>query len=94
MEKPGNWTAMAKKWEKQLKKKEILRKSPAYLLQILLWDSFQFLLMQTWFLFKRNIDSKWIIPNNEWVKKINGLLQTWCMVPPWKSKNLEIFVNC
>ena len=28
MEKPGNWFAIAKMWEKYLKKKEILRKGP------------------------------------------------------------------
>ena len=31
MEKPGNWFAIAKMWEKHLKK-EILRKGPASLL--------------------------------------------------------------
>ena len=30
----------------------------------------------TWFLRKREIDSKWVIPNNEWIKKISKLLQT------------------
>ena len=53
MEKPANWFAIAKMWEKQLKKKEILKKG-------LLWDSFQYLLVQTWFLRKQNIDSKWV----------------------------------
>ena len=30
----------------------------------------------TWFLRKRDIESKWIIPNNEWIKKFSELLQT------------------
>ena len=33
MEKPGNWFALAKMWEKLLKNKEILRKGPASLLR-------------------------------------------------------------
>ena len=45
----------------------------------------------TWFLRKRNIDSKWVIPNNYRVKNINRLHQTtpsWWIVPfknrkPW-----------
>ena len=64
MEKPGNQFVITKIWEKHLKKKRILRKGPVSLLKISLWDSFQFLLGQTWFLRKRNIDSKWVIPNN------------------------------
>ena len=35
MEKPGNWFAIAKMWEKQLKKKGVLRKGPESLLKIL-----------------------------------------------------------
>ena len=30
----------------------------------------------TWFLRKRKIDSKWVIPNNQWINKISELLQT------------------
>ena len=84
-------------WEKHLKKKEILRKGPASSSKISLWDSFQFLLEQTWFLSMQNIDSKWVIPNKEWVKKINGLLQmapltiTWCIVP---FKNRKSWAFC
>ena len=33
MEKPGNWFAIAKMWEKHLKKKDILRKGPTSLLR-------------------------------------------------------------
>ena len=33
--------------------------------KIFLWDDFQFLLVQTWVLRKRSIDSKWVIPNNK-----------------------------
>ena len=40
------------------------KKGPASLLKISLWDGFQFLLVQTWFLRKQEIDSKWVIPNN------------------------------
>ena len=64
MEKPANWFAIAKMWEKHLEKKKILIKRPASLLKISLWDDFPFLLVQIWFLRKRNIDSKWVIPNN------------------------------
>ena len=46
LEKPGNWFATAKIWEEYLKKKEILRKGPASLYKISLWNSFQFLLVQ------------------------------------------------
>ena len=42
MEKPGKWFAIWKMWEKHSKKKEILKKEPASLLEISLWDSFQF----------------------------------------------------
>ena len=63
MEKPSNCLAIAKIWEKQLEEKEILRKGPASL-PIYLWDHFQFLIVQTWFLRKQNLDSKWVIPNN------------------------------
>ena len=45
MEKPGNWFAKATMWEEHLKKKEILRRGPASLFKISLWDSFQFLLV-------------------------------------------------
>ena len=55
---------MEKLWEVNLEKKEILTNGSHSLLKISLWDGFQFLLVQTWFLRKRNIDSKWIIPNN------------------------------
>ena len=54
-------------WEKHLKNKEILIKGTAYLFEISLWDSFQFLLGQInhrKFLRKWSINSKWIIPNN------------------------------
>ena len=40
IEKPGNWFAIAKMWEKLLKKKEIFKKVPVSLLQISLYDSF------------------------------------------------------
>ena len=56
-EKPSNCFATAKIWEMHVEKKEILRNGPASLL-ISLWDRFQFLLVQAWFLRKRNIDSK------------------------------------
>ena len=49
MEKPGklgNCFAIVKMGEKHLKKKKILRKRPACLLEISRWDSFQFLLVQ------------------------------------------------
>ena len=46
LEKPDNWFALAKMWEKHLKKKEILRNGPGYLHKISLWDSFQFSFMQ------------------------------------------------
>ena len=46
LEKPDNWFAIAKMWEKHLKKKEILKKEPASLHKISPWDSFQFLLVQ------------------------------------------------
>ena len=60
MEKPGNCFAIAKIWETHLEKKEILRKEK----EIPFRDRFQFLLVQTWFLRKQNVDSKWVIPNN------------------------------
>ena len=56
--------AIAKISEKHMEKKEILRKGPPSLIKISLWDGFQFLLVPTWFLRKRSIDSKWVIPNN------------------------------
>ena len=43
--------------EKHLKK-ENLRKGPASLLKISLWD------ISSWLLRKQNIDSKWAIPKN------------------------------
>ena len=43
---------------------EGLRKGPGSLFKISLWDEFQFLLVQTWFLYTPNIDSKWVIANN------------------------------
>ena len=46
MEKAGNWFTILKMWEKHLKKKKILRKGPAFLLKISLWDSFQIHLVQ------------------------------------------------
>ena len=46
MEKPSNWIRYSKNVGKNLKMKEILRKEPAYLLKISLWDSFQFLLVE------------------------------------------------
>ena len=101
MEKPGNWYAIAKMWEKHLKKRGIIRNGRTCLLKISLRDSFQFLLVQitiTWFLRKWNIDSKGVIQNNQWVEKINELLQTspstitWCIVP-FKNWNLELFVS-
>ena len=44
MEKPGNWFAIAKMWEKHLKKKEILRKGPASLLRLYSGTVFSFCL--------------------------------------------------
>ena len=64
MEKPGNWFIIAKIWETYLDNKKMLRKGPVTSLKITRWDSFQFLLAQTWFLHKRKIDSKWVFPNN------------------------------
>ena len=72
MEKPDNCFAIANIWEKHLEKKEILRKGPAPLLNISLWDDFQFLLVQTWFLRKRNIDRKLVIANNNELKRLTG----------------------
>ena len=47
MVKPSNWSALSKMWEKKhLKKKEISKKEPACLLEILLWGNFQLLLVQ------------------------------------------------
>ena len=46
MEKPGKWFATVKMREKHLKNEEILRKELASLLKNLLWNSFQFLLVQ------------------------------------------------
>ena len=46
MEKPSNWIRYSKNVGKNLKMKEILRKEPASLLKISLWDSFQFLLVE------------------------------------------------
>ena len=46
----------------------------------------------TWFLRKWKIDAEWVIQNNEWVKKFQGLLQTapltitWFTVP-FKNRN-------
>ena len=57
MEKPGKWFAIWKMWEKHSKKKEILKKEPASLLEISLWDSFQFLFVPINHLFLR----KWNI---------------------------------
>ena len=68
---------IAKLWEKHLKKK--IRKGPASYLKshsdgtIL---SFYLRKSITWFLRKRGIDSKWVIPNNKWIKKISELLHT------------------
>ena len=49
--------------EKHPKEKEILRKGPAPLLKISLWDSFQFLLMQI---------NHWVSTNG-FLQTINGL---------------------
>ena len=40
LKKPGNWFTIAKILEKNLKKKDILRKVPASLLKVSLWDGF------------------------------------------------------
>ena len=63
-------------WEWHLKKKEILRKRRASLLKISLWDSFCLWKSTTWFIRKRNIDCKCVVPNMYWAKKISELLQT------------------
>ena len=67
MEKPGNCFAIAKIWEKHLEKMEILRKG-----LISLWDRFQFPLVRTWFLRKRNIDSKWLFQTLNELKRLMG----------------------
>ena len=46
MEKQGNWFAIVKMWKKHPNKVKILRKESASLIKNLLWDSFQFLLVQ------------------------------------------------
>ena len=54
---------------KNLKKKETLRRGPASLLKISLWDSFQFLIVQTNHLLLR----KWNIDSNELFQITYGL---------------------
>ena len=44
---------MTKMWEKQLEKKKNFKKGPASLLKFFLWASFQFVLVQIWFLGKQ-----------------------------------------
>ena len=87
MEKPGNWFAIPKMWEKRLKKNEIWRKGPASLLRLYCGTVFSFCLCKPGFSISgTSIPNGWN-PNNQWVKKINGLLQmvpltkAWCTVP-------------
>ena len=62
--------------KKYLQKKG--KKGPASLLKNLTLGQFCFDLWKwiTWFHHKQSIDSKWVIPNNWWIKKISELLQT------------------
>ena len=75
--------------EKHLKKKEILRSGPASLLKFHFGTVFSFCLCKstTWFLRKRNIDSKWVIPNGTIIelKKINELLQAAPLTVAWRT---------
>ena len=68
---------MAKMWEKHLKKK--VRKGPTSLLKISLWASSLSARLNQPHGFsvgrKHNIDSKWVVPNNWWIKQISELLQ-------------------
>ena len=59
MEKPGNWFAIAEMWKKPTKQKKIKER-----IHILVFSS-SLCKSTTWFLDKRIIDSKWIIPNNQ-----------------------------
>ena len=74
MEKPGNWFATAKMWEKHLKKREILRKGPASLLRFYSGTIFSFCLWKPGFSVSGTLAPDGLNSNNYWVKNINGLL--------------------
>ena len=61
IEKPGNWFAIAKMWEKHLK---ILRKGPASLLRFYFGTVFSFCLRQTDFTVSGISTPNGFIPNN------------------------------
>ena len=63
-------------WEKHLKKKA--RKGPASLLKISLWESSVSVCANQppGFSLSRTSIPKWVIPKNQWIKKISELLRT------------------
>ena len=74
MEKPGNWFAIAKMWEKYLNKKEILRKGPASLLSFYSGTVFSFCLWRPGLSVSGTSTPNGLNPHNSRVKKIDGLL--------------------
>ena len=64
MEKPGNWFAEAKIWEKYVKKKEILRKEPASLLRFYSGTVFSFCLCRPGFSVSGISTPNGLNPNN------------------------------
>ena len=64
MKKPGNWFAVAKMWEKQLKMKEILRKVPASLLRFHSGTVISVCLCKPGFSVSGSSNPNRLIPNN------------------------------
>ena len=95
MEKPGIDLLWQKCEKNTRRKKKFQEKNQHLYLKFYSGTVFSFCLCKSTssFLRKQNIDPKWVIPINWWIKKINELLQTvpltitWCIVPfkNWKS---------
>ena len=64
MEKPGDWFAIAKMWEKHLRNKEILRKGPASLLRFYSGIVFSFCLCKPGFFVSGTATSNELNPNS------------------------------
>ena len=73
MEKPGHWFAIAKMWEKHLKRKEILRKGPNLYLEFHSGTAFipAYANQPPWFLCKHKINSNGLFQIIR-VKKLMG----------------------
>ena len=66
IEKPGNWFAIAKMWEKCLKKKNKLTNGPASLLKISLWNK-----LNIWFIRGTYVTNAFFQAVNE-LKRLTG----------------------